>query len=107
MRSSAGVPGVAPDVVVVGAGELAASDELRHECSDGFGVGLCALIAVLTMGTSIRWLGMLSETKTVGTSAAYQGISGPIGIDHLIRSAPCWAKSDTLAKINAASYFSA
>ena len=50
---------------------------------------------------------MFSEAKTVGTSAAYQGISGPIGIDHLIRSAPCWAKSDTLAKINAASYFSA
>ena len=69
-------------------------------------VGLCALIAVLTMGTSIRWLGMFSETKTVGTSAAYQGISGPIGIDHLIRSAPCWAKSDTLAKIRAASYLS-
>ena len=74
-------------------------------CTVSF-VGVCALIAVFTIGTSIRWLGMLSETKTVGTSAAYQGISGPIGIDHLIRSAPCWAKSDTFAKINAASYLS-
>ena len=47
---------------------------------------------------------MFSDTKTVGTSAAYQGISGPIGIDHLIRSAPCWAKSETFARIRAASY---
>src|SRR5688572_20941274 len=67
------------------------------------GAGLSALIAVFTIGTSIRWLGILSETKTVGTSAAYHGVSGAIGIDHLIRSAPCWAKSEMLAKINAAS----
>ena len=33
-------------------------------CTVSF-VGVWALIAVFTIGTSIRWLGMLSETKTV------------------------------------------
>ena len=65
-----------------------------------------AWMAVLTIGTSIRWFGWLSETNTVGTSVAYQGISAAIGVDHLIRMAASWAKPFTLAKTNAASYFS-
>ena len=67
----------------------------------------CALIAVFTIGTSIRWFGWVSETNTVGTSVAYQGISAAIGVDHLIRMAASWAKPFTLAKTNAASYLSA
>ena len=64
-------------------------------------------MAVLTIGTSIRWLGWVSDTNTVGTSVAYQGISAAIGVDHLIRIAASCAKPLTLAKMNAASYLSA
>ena len=66
-----------------------------------------AWMAVFTIGTSIRWLGWLSETNTVGTSVTYHGISAAIGVDHLIRMAASWAKPLTLANTNAASYLSA
>ena len=42
-------------------------------------VGAWAWITVLTIGTSIRWLGMDRDTNTVGTSVAYHGISAAIG----------------------------
>ncbi|MEV8181569.1 hypothetical protein [Specibacter sp. NPDC078692] len=46
-----------------------------------------AWMAVLTIGTSMRWLGWFSETNTVGTSVTYHGISAAIGEDHLRRMA--------------------
>ena len=70
-------------------------------------VSACALMAVFTIGTSIRWVGWVRDTNTVGTSVTYQGISAAIGVDHLILMAASWAKPLTLAKMKAASYFSA
>ena len=71
------------------------------------GVPAWAWMAVFTIGTSMRWLGWLRDTNTVGTSVTYQGISAAIGVDHLIRIAASWAKPFTLANMNAASYFCA
>ena len=70
-------------------------------------LGACAWISVLTIGTSIRWFGSDSDTKTVGTSVAYHGISAAIGVDQWMRTVASWAKPVTLAKTIAASYVSA
>src|ERR1044071_10465521 len=67
-------------------------------------LGACAWMTVLTIGTSIRWLGSDSDTKTVGTSVTYQGISAAIGVDQWIRTVASWAKPATLATTIAASY---